>query len=60
MNSPDYKTAIACLRENLATMTGFGGVVSEESRVLYNVSNALLVICDALQSIEERLKHVAP
>jgi len=53
---PDYNTAKTCLQQNLALMTGPLGNVKPENQILWNLSNALLVICDALQRIDQRTK----
>jgi predicted RNA methylase len=52
----DYQTAITCLQENIRLMTFANGSVSSEDRVLWNLSNALLVICDGLRHLEDKLQ----
>jgi len=58
MPIPDYQIATTCLQENLQILTDQSGNVEPEDRPLWNVSNALLVILDALQNIESRLRRI--
>jgi len=51
----DYTTAIAGLQENLIRLDGD---MSPVPFALWNLSNALLVVCDALQNLEKRMKHL--
>ena len=57
MMPPDYATAIACLQENLAILTDGFGNVRQEDRPIWNLSNALLVVLDALQQLDQRLSQ---
>ncbi len=50
--SADYLMATRCLQENLSLLDG---IQTPESMALWNLSNALLVVCDALQGIETRV-----
>lgn len=58
MPIPDYQTATTCLQENLRLLTDAAGHVDPQDRALWNVSNALIVILDALQQIESRLRRI--
>lgn len=53
--SADFNMAAICLQENLRLLDGNPTL---EATGLWNVSNALLVICDALAEIDVRLKQV--
>lgn len=48
----DYDTAILGLKENLRRLDGDTAPIPS---ALWNVSNALLVLCDGLQSLEKRM-----
>ena len=50
----DYQDAIKCLRENLSLLTDERGTISPENRILWNLSNALIVVCDGLRHLEEK------
>jgi hypothetical protein len=50
--SADFNTAVICLRENLVALDGNRTL---EQQALWNVSNALLVVCDALQDLDGRV-----
>jgi hypothetical protein len=52
MPTADYQTAIDSLKENLRLMHDHGN--KPEYRVLYNLSNALIVVCDGLRHLEEK------
>ena len=54
----DFETARTCLHENLSILADQLGNVAPENRALWNLSNALLVICDALQSIQSQVRRV--
>jgi hypothetical protein len=58
MANPDYDIAIKCLRENLALLADSYGKVPPENIATFNISNALLVVCDALQAIQAQLTNV--
>jgi hypothetical protein len=55
MTNPDYNIALTCLRENLALLADSYGKVPPENVAAFNISNALLVVCDALQVIQSQL-----
>jgi hypothetical protein len=50
--TPDYNTATICLRENLERLDGS---TVPEQKALWNISNSLLVVLDALRGLEARL-----
>ena len=51
----DYVTALQCLKENLTLLTAdSSGAVKREDMPIWNLSNALIVVCDALRHIEEK------
>ena len=50
--SADFATARVCLQENLVALAGNK---TTETSALWNISNALLVLCDALESVEIRV-----
>jgi hypothetical protein len=55
----DYQMAIKCLQENLALLDrNLCPEQTPEQMALWNVSNALLVVCDALQDLEQRVSVV--
>lgn len=49
---PDYPQATECLQENLALLDGRS---EPEVQALWNISNALLVLCESLQNLETRI-----
>ncbi|NYF53389.1 hypothetical protein HDF12_003788 [Edaphobacter lichenicola] len=51
----DYQTAIFGLQENLRLLNGNQ---NPEALALWNISNALLVVCDALQAQEHRIRRI--
>jgi hypothetical protein len=55
VNTPDYATAVLCLRETLETLDG---IKTPESFALWNMSSALLVICDGLQNLDAKLHNL--
>jgi hypothetical protein len=55
MSTPDYATAVLCLRENLGILDGNK---TPEAFALWNISNALLVICDGLQNLDAKLHNL--
>jgi len=58
MPIPDYQIATTCLQENLRILMDQHGNVRPEDRALWNFSNALIVVLDALQNIESRLRRI--
>lgn len=50
--SADFISAVVGLQENLVVLNGRR---TAEQQALWNVSNALLVVCDALQDLEKRI-----
>ncbi len=50
----DYQDAIRCLRENLSLLTDAKGTISPENKIFWNLSNALIVVCDGLRHLEEK------
>jgi hypothetical protein len=57
-SSADFKAATDCLRENLKLLSDAAGNIDVSNVPIWNVSNALLVICDALNGIDQRLRRV--
>jgi hypothetical protein len=57
MPIPDYKTARAYLHENLRLLTDQSGHVQPSDQPIWNVSNALLVVLDALEDIQSRRRR---
>jgi hypothetical protein len=51
----DYHMAATCLQENLRLVDGNR---TPEQTALWNISNAMLVICDGLVDIEKRLQRI--
>lgn len=56
--SADYEMGVECLQENLSILSDGFGNVKPENLPLFNLSNALLVILDALKASEARLQSV--
>jgi hypothetical protein len=54
----EYDIACKCLQENLVLLMGPFQSVAPENQTTYNMSNAMLVILDALKENEERLRSV--
>ena len=54
----DLKMTTKCLQENLALLTDAYGSVKPENIAIWNISNALLGMSDALQEIQKELKSV--
>ena len=54
MKNPDFATGIARLQENLKIVTGTDGNVAPENRAAWNISNALIVVLDSLQRIQQQ------
>jgi hypothetical protein len=53
--SADFDHAIISLRENLVVLEGNR---TPERTALWNLSNALLVVCDALMEIDARVQRI--
>ena len=51
----DYQMAVTCLQENLVRLDGNR---TPEQTALWNMSNALLVVCDALREQDARLQMI--
>jgi len=62
MGSAHYETVAAYLRKNIELLNGASGEVKPENIPLWNISNALLALSDALQDefimINTRLNYV--
>ena len=62
MGSAHYETVAAYLRKNIELLCGASGEVKPENMPLWNISNALLALSDALQDefimINTRLNYV--
>jgi len=58
MKAPNYDLATKGLRQNLITLANPNGDVPADNRALWNVSQAMIEMMDALESIEERLRIV--
>ena len=56
--SADYRIGTKCLQENLLSMTDSSGQVAPDDLVLWNVSNALLVVLSGLEEIDLRLQKL--
>jgi hypothetical protein len=54
MKNPDFATGIARLQENLKILTGTDGNVAPENRAAWNISNALIVVLDSLQRMQQQ------
>ena len=55
MPKADFETAALCLQENLRNLDG---VRTVEQSALWNLSNALLVVLDALREIDGRMRRL--
>jgi hypothetical protein len=51
----DYSMAVTCLQENLRLVDGNR---TPEQAALWNLSNALLVVCDALREQDAKLRTI--
>jgi hypothetical protein len=62
MPSVHWDTATACLQENIALLTDTFGNVAPENAPVWNLSNALLAISDAMEDefaqIHTRLTNI--
>lgn len=58
MGNPNYQTGIACLQENIRLLTDVYGKVAPENIAIWNVSNALLVILDAVRGLDARMQRI--
>jgi hypothetical protein len=58
MPQPDFRIATDCLHDNLVVLADTDGTVPPNNRALWNISNALIVICDALQEMQGQLKKI--
>jgi hypothetical protein len=56
--SADYDIAIKCLRENLDLLSDSRGNISPQNMPMWNLTNALIVICDSLRDMEARLRRI--
>ncbi len=54
----NFETGRMCLKENLNLLTDAAGNVDSDNQPMWNVTNALLVVLDSLQSIETRLRRI--
>jgi hypothetical protein len=52
---PDYPMGILCLQENLALLNG---AIPNESKALWNISNSLIVLLDAVQATQKQLMQI--
>jgi hypothetical protein len=63
MPSAHYGTVAACLEKSIEDLGGASGEVKPENMPLWNISNALLALSDALQdefiTINTRLDYLA-
>ena len=55
MPSVHYDTVTACLQENITLLTDAFGVVAPEDRPIWNLSNALLAMSDAMRDEFEQI-----
>lgn len=58
MKAPNYELATKGLRQNLITLANPNGDIPAENRALWNVSQAMIELLSALESIEERVRIV--
>ena len=58
MKAANYELATNGLRQNLITLANPNGDVPADNRALWNVSQAMIQIMEALESIEERVRIV--
>jgi hypothetical protein len=62
MASVHFETAAACLVKNIELLSGAGGEIKRENIPLWNISNALLALSDALQdefvAINSKLTYI--
>ncbi len=58
MKAANYELATKGLRQNLITLANPNGDVPADNRALWNVSQAMIEVMGALESIEERLRIV--
>jgi hypothetical protein len=56
--NPDYDQGVLNLQENLRILMDTYGNVAPENQAIWNVSNALLVILDALRSQDMILRRI--
>jgi hypothetical protein len=62
MASVHFETAAACLVKNIELLSGASGEIKAENIPLWNISNALLALSDALQdefvAINSKLTYI--
>lgn len=58
MKAPNYELATKGLRQNLITLANPNGDVPAENRALWTLSQAMIEMLSALESIEERVRIV--
>jgi hypothetical protein len=51
---PDYAQAVECLQENSRILSDGFGNVPPQNQALWNISNAMLVMLDALRDIQQK------
>jgi|HubBroStandDraft_3_1064219.scaffolds.fasta_scaffold1043689_1 hypothetical protein len=56
--SADYNRAISNLQENLHILMDSYGQVAPENQAIWNISNALLVVLDALRAQDAQLTRI--
>jgi hypothetical protein len=54
--TPDDNQAVKCLHQNLLNLSDGAGNVPVENQALWNISNTLLVVLDALRVIQAQSK----
>jgi len=54
----DFALATECLEDNLQRLGNPNGSVSPENAVMWNVTTALQVVCEALQDIQRQVRQI--
>lgn len=52
----DYNAALVCLKENLTLLSDATGKAKPEHQIMWNLSNSLLVMVDALRHLERKFE----
>jgi hypothetical protein len=54
----DYAPLVLCLKENLELLTQPDGRVLPDDQIMWNLSNALLHVSDALRDMQAQVTHI--
>jgi hypothetical protein len=54
----DYQGAFLSVNENIRLLSNSDGTVPAENVAIWNISNALRVVCEAVQEIQGQLKQL--